>query len=53
MHVDTSLLEHQVIPLEAALADQAHAALFLDWCEGLAVDHRANRACLGERPARP
>lgn len=38
MHVDTSLLEKvlQVIPLEAALADQAHAALFLDWCEGLA-----------------
>jgi len=38
MHVDTSLLEKvlQVIPLEAALADQTHAALFLDWCEGLA-----------------
>ncbi len=38
VHVDTSLLEKvlQVIPLEAALADQAHAALFLDWCEGLA-----------------
>ena len=38
MHVDTSLLDKvlQVIPLEAALADQAHAALFLDWCEGLA-----------------
>lgn len=38
VHVDTSLLEKvlQVIPLEDALADQAHAALFLDWCEGLA-----------------
>ena len=38
VHVDTSLLEKvlQVIPLEAALADQAHAALFLDWCEGMA-----------------
>jgi hypothetical protein len=38
MHVDTSLLEKalRVIPLEAALADQAHAVLFLDWCEGLA-----------------
>lgn len=38
LHVDTSLLEKvlQVIPLEAALEDQAHAALFLDWCEGLA-----------------
>lgn len=38
MHVDTSLLEKvlHVIPLEAALADQAHKALFLDWCEGLA-----------------
>lgn len=38
VHVDTSLLEKvlQVIPLEVALADQAHAALFLDWCEGLA-----------------
>ncbi|MDD2609878.1 MAG: hypothetical protein PHX60_09340 [Giesbergeria sp.] len=38
VHVDTSLLEKvlQVIPLEAALADHAHAALFLDWCEGLA-----------------
>lgn len=38
MHVDTSLLEKvlKVIPLEAALVDQAHAALFLDWCEGLA-----------------
>lgn len=38
MHVDTSLLDKvlQVIPLEAALADQVHAPLFLDWCEGLA-----------------
>jgi hypothetical protein len=38
VHVDTSLLDKilQVIPLEAALADQAHAPLFLDWCEGLA-----------------
>lgn len=38
LHVDTSLLEKvlQVIPLEAALSDQTHAALFLDWCEGLA-----------------
>ncbi|PUE27902.1 hypothetical protein B9Z39_09175 [Limnohabitans sp. JirII-29] len=38
VHVDTSLLEKvlQVIPLEAALEDQLHAALFLDWCEGLA-----------------
>lgn len=38
MHVDTSLLEKvlTVIPLEAALADQAYATLFLDWCEGLA-----------------
>lgn len=38
VHVDTSLLEKvlQAIPLEAALADQAHAVLFLDWCEGLA-----------------
>ncbi|GAB4089155.1 NACHT domain-containing protein [Hydrogenophaga soli] len=38
LHVDTSFLDKvlQVIPLEAALADQAHAALFLDWCEGLA-----------------
>lgn len=38
VHVDTSLLEKvlRVIPLEAALADQAHAAMFLDWCEGLA-----------------
>lgn len=38
VHVDTSLLEKvlQVIPLEFALADQTHAALFLDWCEGLA-----------------
>ena len=38
LQVDTSLLEKvlQVIPLEAALADQAHAAQFLDWCEGLA-----------------
>lgn len=37
-HVDTSLLEKvlQNIPLEAALADQEHAALFLDWCESLA-----------------
>lgn len=37
VHVDTSLLEKvlTVIPLEAALADQAHAAVFLDWCEGL------------------
>jgi hypothetical protein len=37
VHVDTSFLEKvlQVIPLEAALADQEHAALFLDWCEGL------------------
>jgi hypothetical protein len=36
--VDTSLLEKvlQVIPLEAALEDQEHATLFLDWCEGLA-----------------
>jgi len=36
--VDTSVLDKllQVIPLEAALADQAHAPLFLDWCEGLA-----------------
>lgn len=36
--VDTSVLNKllQVIPLEAALADQAHAPLFLDWCEGLA-----------------
>lgn len=35
--VDTSVLDKllQVIPLEAALADQAHAPLFLDWCEGL------------------
>lgn len=38
LRVDTSLLEKilLVIPLEAALADQAHTALFLDWCEGLA-----------------
>ncbi len=38
MHVDTSLLEKvlQFIPLEAALADQAHAGPFLDWSEGLA-----------------
>jgi hypothetical protein len=38
IHVDTSLLEKilQVIPLEAALADQVHSAPFLDWCEGLA-----------------
>ena len=38
LQVDTSLLDKilQVIPLEAALADQAHAPLFLDWCEGLA-----------------
>lgn len=38
MHVDTPLLEKvlQVIPLGAALADQAHAGPFLDWCEGLA-----------------
>jgi len=38
VQVDTSLLEKvvTVIPLDAALADQAHAALFLDWCEGLA-----------------
>ncbi|MDZ4055807.1 MAG: hypothetical protein U1D69_02395, partial [Polynucleobacter sp.] len=38
LHVDTSLLEKvlQVIPLEAALADQTHGTLFLDWCEGLA-----------------
>lgn len=38
LHVDTSLLEKvlRVIPLEAALADQAHTPLFLDWCEGLA-----------------
>jgi DNA-binding transcriptional regulator YhcF (GntR family) len=38
VHVDTSLLEKvlRVIPLEATLADQAHAAMFLDWCEGLA-----------------
>lgn len=38
LHVDTSFLDKvlQVIPLEAALVDQAHAALFLDWCEGLA-----------------
>ena len=38
VYVDTSLLEKvlQVIPLEATLADQAHAAHFLDWCEGLA-----------------
>lgn len=37
VNVDTSFLEKilQVIPLEAALADQDHAALFLDWCEGL------------------
>jgi hypothetical protein len=37
VHVDTSFLEKvlRVIPLEAALADQEHAALFLDWCEGL------------------
>lgn len=35
--VDTSVLDKllQVIPLEAALADQAHAPLFLDWCECL------------------
>lgn len=38
VHVDTALLDKvlQVVPLDAALADQAHAALFLDWCEGLA-----------------
>jgi hypothetical protein len=38
VQVDTSLLDKvlQVIPLEAALADQANAALFLNWCEGLA-----------------
>lgn len=38
LHVDTALLAKvlQVIPLEAALSDQAHAAPFLDWCEGLA-----------------
>lgn len=37
LHVDTSFLENilQVIPLEAALADQTHAALFIDWCESL------------------
>lgn len=38
LQVDTSLLDKvlQVIPLEAVSADQAHAPLFLDWCEGLA-----------------
>ena len=38
MGVDTSLLDKviQVIPLEAAMADQVHLAYFLDWCEGLA-----------------
>ncbi|GLS15818.1 hypothetical protein GCM10007935_32550 [Hydrogenophaga electricum] len=38
LDIDTSLLQKvlQIIPLEAALVDQAHAALFLDWCEGLA-----------------
>lgn len=38
LHVDTSLLENvlHVLPLEVALADQVHAPLFLDWCEGLA-----------------
>ena len=37
LHVDTSLLEKVllVIPLEDAMADQAHAPLLLDWCEGL------------------
>lgn len=37
VHVDTSLLEKVllVIPLEDAVADQVHAPLFLDWCEGL------------------
>ena len=37
LRVDISLLEKvlQVIPLDVALKDQAHAALFLDWCEGL------------------
>jgi hypothetical protein len=37
LRVDISLLEKvlQVIPLDAALKDQAHAALFLDWCESL------------------
>lgn len=36
--IDISVLNKllQVIPLEAALADQAHAPLFLDWCEDLA-----------------
>ncbi len=38
LDVDTSLLEKvlRVIPFEAALANQAHEAMFLDWCEGLA-----------------
>jgi hypothetical protein len=38
VHVDTSLLDKvlQAIPLDAALVDQAHSPLFLDWCEGLA-----------------
>lgn len=38
VRVDTSLLDKVllIIPLDAALTDQAHAALFLDWCEGLA-----------------
>jgi hypothetical protein len=38
LHVDTSFLDKvlQVIPLDAAMADQAHVVAFLDWCEGLA-----------------
>jgi hypothetical protein len=37
VHVDTAFLDKilKVIPLDAALADQEHAKLFLDWCEGL------------------
>ncbi len=38
IHVETSILEKvlKVIPLDVALADQEHVALFLDWCESLA-----------------
>lgn len=37
MHIDTSFLEKvlDVIPVDAAVADQAHVTQFLDWCEGL------------------
>lgn len=38
VHIDTSLLQHvfDVIPVDAAVADQMHSTQFLDWCEGLA-----------------